>query len=193
MWFLFKLAVVVLLVFNFLAYIAFKKNEKEVSKANTVLAIIPDPTPALIESLGYNKPSLSIDLESKRFVLVTPNLPPKVYDVHQLIAVEIERDGQSVIKSNCGSQAAGAAVGAVLLGPAGLSLGGLTGSKRQEENVKRLTLKLYTNDLMSPVVEVPFLSEWVGHNVYSFVVKQAAKHADEWPGRFRTILHMQAA
>ena len=162
-------------------------------KASGAIALIPDFTPTLTENLGFNRPSLSIDSDSKRFAVIPANLPPKVYDFHQLIAVEVERDGQSVTKSNRGSQVAGAAVGAVLLGPAGLLVGGLTGSKRQEEKVKRLTLKLYTNDLVSPLVEVPFLSDWTGHKVDSFVVKQAAKHADEWLGRFRTILHMQAA
>jgi hypothetical protein len=59
-------------------------------------------------------------------------------------------------KTNRGGQAVGAAVGAALLGPAGLLLGGLTGSKQNIEQVDKLSLKIYTNDLINPVHEIVF-------------------------------------
>lgn len=76
----------------------------------------------------------------------------------------------------------------VLLGPVGLLLGGLTGSKRNEERVKRLSLKLFTSDLHTPVTEVIFFDHPQGVKPDSLLVKTAAQQLDEWHGRFRTIL-----
>ena len=50
----------------------------------------------------------------------------------------------------------GAAVGAVLLGPFGLLLGGLSGSKRQKERVNELSLKVILADHNAPVHRVIF-------------------------------------
>jgi hypothetical protein len=71
-------------------------------------------------------------------------------------AVEIERNGQSLSQTNRGSQVMGAAVGAVLLGPVGLLMGGLTGSRRQKERVNELSLKILIDDRTAPVHRIVF-------------------------------------
>lgn len=163
-----------------------------IAKADQAFASIPNFRPTLTESTGWIKTTIAIDPASNQFAIAAPSSPPRVFRFADLVAVEIVRDGRSVSKSNRGSQVAGAAVGAVLLGPAGLLLGGLSGSKRNEETIKRLVLKIYTNDLMNPVVEFPFLNSWGGVNANSFLVKDAARRADAWYGRFQAILHGQA-
>ena len=147
--------------------------------------------PAPIRKDAWIKPGLSIDTAGERFAVAFPNQKPAIFKFDELVAVEIERDGRSVTKTNRGNQVAGAAVGALLLGPAGLLLGGLTGSKRQEEKIKRIALKIYTNHIVSPIIDFAFLNSWVGLDVNSFAVKGAAQNADQWYGRFRAILHEQ--
>lgn len=71
-------------------------------------------------------------------------------------SAEIERNGQSIQKTNRGSQVMGAAVGAVLLGPLGLLAGALTGSKRQQEWVNLLNLKVIIEHPESPLHRITF-------------------------------------
>ena len=72
------------------------------------------------------------------------------------MAVEVCKNGTSLIKTNRGSQVAGAAIGAILLGPMGLLVGAVTGSKRKSEKINRLSLKIYVSDVLNPVREIVF-------------------------------------
>lgn len=162
------------------------------ASAKRGLAAVPGYEPCVVQSTGYNKPSISLDAVGERFAIAAPGEQPKVFRFNQLVAVEIEKNGQSITRTNRGDQAAGAAAGAILLGPAGLLLGGLSGSKRHEEMIKRVTLKIYTNDLLAPITTIHFLDSWSGFKADSFIVRTAANSADEWHGRFRAILHGQA-
>ena len=179
------------LLFGLWAWAAHAQNQSNIASAKRQLSTVPGYEPALVQSLGYNKPSISIDPTSSRLAITLPGQQPKLFHFNQIISAEVEKNGRSLTKTNRGSQAAGAAVGAVLLGPAGLLLGGLTGSKRTEELIKQVSLKIYTNDLISPVTTINFLDSWTGFKADSLIVKQAAQSADEWYGRLRAILQRQ--
>lgn len=84
----------------------------------------------------------------------------------------------------------GAAAGGILLGPAGLLLGGLSGSKRQEELLKKVSLKVFTNDLISPVEEIVFF-DGGPNGMPADRAKMFLDNLDQWHGRFQTILHMR--
>ena len=152
------------------------------------IASLPAFQPAIRFDQPDEKRVLLLDPASSQLAVTTANGQPRLYGFDQLVAVDVERDGMSLQKTNRGSQMLGAAVGGALLGPVGLLLGGLTGSKRQEERVKRLSLKLFTSDLHTPVTEVIFFDSVSGDRPDSEAVKQAAAQLDEWHGRFRTIL-----
>lgn len=114
------------------------------------------------------------------------SLDPVVYPFDDLIAVEVIKDDISITKTNRGSQAAGAAIGGVLLGPAGLLLGGLSGSKRNENKITKLSLKLYTNNLAFPVQEILFWDS--GNNgVDPNALNPVINEMDQWYGRLRAI------
>ncbi len=76
----------------------------------------------------YERGVLAINQELRKAVVGKMN---DYVDIawSDLNSVEIEKNGQSVQQTNRGSQVMGAAVGAVLLGPLGLLVGGVTGSK----------------------------------------------------------------
>lgn len=173
------------------------KNDPR-TRMERLLAMVPDFSPVLRHDDPWNARTLALDPGSRRFAIGTQGGPVRVFGFDELIAAEVERDGMTVEKTNRGSQLVGAAVGGALLGPAGLLLGGLTGSKRQESATNRLALKLTVNDLQSPVIDIAF-RDLTGKVKLSYA--QASKRAapvgspeerlSEWYGRFRVILHGQ--
>ncbi|MCA1442356.1 hypothetical protein I6F07_19475 [Ensifer sp. IC4062] len=133
---------------------------------------------------------IALDPRGQRIALSQSATPAKILSFRDLVAVEVLQNGASITKTNRGNQVAGAAVGALLLGPAGLLIGGLTGTKKSVQLVDKLSLKIYINDLVSPVHEVIFFNQ-PKSDPNSVLVKESAKLLDEWHGKLRTILHSQ--
>lgn len=98
----------------------------------------------------HDRGVLALNHETKRIVIgqVARYIKRPWSDIN---AVEIEKNGQSIQQTNRGSQVMGAAVGAILLGPLGLLMGGMSGSKRQRERVNELSLKVMIDDRSAPV------------------------------------------
>lgn len=157
----------------------------------TALARLPNFNPAVIHKGLGGGAGLAIDPIANKFAVSYGANNTKVFEFVDLVGLEVMRNGSSLQKTNRGSQAAGAAIGAVLLGPVGLLLGGLTGSKRAIENIDRLSLKIFTNDLVQPVHEVVFF-DVKGTKADSLAVKHASQEMDAWYGRMQTILHMRS-
>lgn len=111
------------------------------------------------------------------------------FSFREIMKAEIERNGVSIQSTDRGSQMAGAVVGAVLLGPIGALVGGLTGSKRKTETVKGLALRIYTSDIQQPLVTIPFFDNRQGAQSDDKKLQSAARLLDEWHGRFQAILH----
>ena len=164
------------------------KAKKVKGSHETALAQIPDFKPAVHLGNSSDTPGIALDPQSERFAILHPNGELKLFKFSQLVAVDVEKNGVSLQKTNRGSQVMGAAVGAILLGPVGLLLGGLTGSKRNVEKVRRLSIKIFTDDLISPVTEIIFFNSPSGSDPNGFLVRTAAQLLDEWHGRFLTII-----
>jgi len=161
-------------------------------KMEGTLNALPNFTPALRMNQPDFAASLLLDPESNQFAIGRIKAPARLYAFEQLVAVEVERDGSTLDRTNRGSQLMGAAVGGALFGGLGAIVGGLSGAKRREERIKRLSLKLYTNDLHEPVQEIVFFNHHAGVQPGAPEVKKAAALLDAWYGRFRTILAANA-
>ncbi|MBB2697940.1 UNVERIFIED_ORG: hypothetical protein GGI66_002600 [Rhizobium esperanzae] len=185
-WGWFWLIVVVVVGLGIL--MAWADSEKAKAQGNA-LAAIPDFQPTVIFKGMFGSAGLALDPTHNKFAISHGPHNTKVFNFSDLVGVEVLRNGSSVHRTNRGSQVAGAAVGAVLLGPVGLLLGGLTGSKRSIEKVDRLSLKIFTNDLVNPTHEIVFLNA-PGSKPDSMAVKLASQELDNWHGRFQTILAM---
>lgn len=82
----------------------------------------------------------------------------KIYHFSDLIESEVKIDNQSVLKTSRSSQLVGAAVGTVVAGGIGAIIGGLSGSKTQNEYIKNIDLCIKVNDFNTPLFKISFLS-----------------------------------
>lgn len=104
---------------------------------------------------AHDRGILALDHEGRRIAVgtVASHIERSWSDIS---AVEVEKNGQSIIQTNRGAQVMGAAVGAVLLGPLGLLVGSFSGSKRQKQRVNELSLKILIDDRRAPVHRITF-------------------------------------
>jgi hypothetical protein len=168
-----------------------KADSNASAAQKVVFGGISDFVPDSIYCGGSKGSAIAVDSGKSKLAIVGSGGLLSVLDFGDVLGVEALRNGTSITKTNRGSQVAGAAVGALLLGPVGLLLGGVTGTKRQDEKVKRLSVKIFVNDLKNPVHEVVFFDGPEMKND-SLVVKMAAGQLDEWEGRVKAILSRNA-
>lgn len=166
-----------------------EKAARKARQQGKALSNIPDFQPAIVFEGSSGNAGLALDPTNNKFAIARGAHNTKVFNFSDLVGVEVLRNGSSIHKTNRGGQVAGAAVGAVLLGPVGLLLGGLTGSKRSVQKIDRLSLKIFTNDLITPVHEIVFYNV-PGSKPESKEVKRASQRLDSWHARFQTILAM---
>lgn len=104
--------------------------------------------------------------------------------------VEVLNNGNTFTKTNRGSQAAGAAVGAALLGPAGLLVGGLSGSTTGKEKIEQVKIRLRFQDDLAPLQEIVIFNSEIkgGIKADSVIVTSALKPADELVARLKNVL-----
>ncbi|MBB2713324.1 hypothetical protein N2597_11300 [Rhizobium sophoriradicis] len=137
---------------------------------------------------SFGELGIAIDGTRRKFAILQGDNAPKIFDFSQLTAVEVFRDGSSITKTNRSGQAAGAAVGAVLLGPAGLLLGGLTGSKRSIETITKLSLMIYVSDFIRPTYGVVFHKHLGSGGTKVGDLSMAMNELNAWRGRMQAIL-----
>lgn len=101
------------------------------------------------------------------------------YACTSVASVEVLRDGTSITSTNRGSQLMGAAIGEVLLGPLGLLIGGVSGSKRTVQKVSQIGLKIIVDDRVRPIYSIDFLRvPGAGANPKDKLVKAAIQRAE---------------
>lgn len=133
-----------------------------------------------IYTAPHDRGVIALNHETKRIVVgqVTNYIEHPWSDIN---AVEIERNGQSIQQTNRGSQVMGAAVGAMLLGPLGLLMGGMSGSKRQKERVNELSLKILIDDRSAPVHRIVFFRmKGSGVDASSILLKEPARKMEHF-------------
>jgi len=129
----------------------------------------------------HSRTVLGLNRSTEQLVL-GPVRSTKQYPLSDVAQVEVLRDGASITSTNRGSQAAGAAIGALAFGGIGLLLGGLSGSKRTNSTVHSIALKIIVDDPKSPVHTVEFFKsdEKKGTDATSEFVKAAAQRIDHF-------------
>lgn len=142
---------------------------------------------------------IGVDNTTRRTCIIRKNSSgmPDIhfFDSKDIISIEVsettDSETRTITKTNRGSQVLGAAVGGILLGGAGLIVGGVTGSKRSKAKtttyVNKVELKLMVNDMQNPVNSITL---YVGKTEENGLVHQdIMKKADLWNGIFKAIIH----
>jgi len=80
----------------------------------------------------------------------------KSYPISDLFKVEIVENNSVLMRTNRGSQLAGAALGGAAFGGVGAIIGGLSGSTSSKEKIDKLSMKVFIDDKNRPYHEVTF-------------------------------------
>jgi len=163
-----------------------RSHQKKIKKK---FSNLKDFTPTHEYISIYSDSAIAIDSNSKQLCFHALGQLTKI-NFSELLSVEIAVNGDTLSKTNRGSQVLGGAVGGLLLGPAGLLVGALSGSKTSVERVSKISIKILISNIDNPSFEIifysgpPIKSESFSHNT-------VISEADEWIARLNAIIAMK--
>lgn len=178
----FLIVVIVLVVFLGIVFFNAMKEGTEqgqdfVKQLNSLPDFNPEKTLAKINNGKFK--GISLDPSSKKICLIND----KTFVVKpftDVIEAEVKIDGTTITKTARGSQAIGVAVGAILAGPVGATIGGLSGKKEATDQVKSVTLQVLINDIHNPIHEIK-LSDHTA-------IETALNEAKEWDSTLKVLI-----
>jgi hypothetical protein len=134
--------------------------------------------------VDFSKSKIIIGLSQPRGGILNLEQPYRaVYDFSDIAAVEVQRNGTTIASTNRGSQALGAAAGALAFGGIGAIIGGLSGSSTQQERVRRISLVVKVRDQSQPLHNITFFY-WDANNkgvkTTSLRVQQAISNVENF-------------
>lgn len=103
-----------------------------------------------------------------------------------ILEVSIFEDGNSITTTSRTSQVAGAVIGNIVLGGAGLLIGALTGSKKTSATVSSLEVRLLINNTQSPIWSIVFIRSETPKKSPSY--KKAANEANKLLGLIKVLI-----
>ncbi|WP_275790564.1 hypothetical protein [Pararhizobium gei] len=130
--------------------------------------------------------ALGVDYD-RRLVAISSAGLNKILKFDDVVSVEYSENGTTVSKTNRGSQALGAALGAATFGGVGAVIGGLSGSSQNQQTVSLSTINLVTADRDNPYVTVKVF-ESAPTPKDGIVYKQLSKDLMPWYGRLKAII-----
>jgi hypothetical protein len=142
------------------------------------------------------KNGIKVDSLNKKIYLFSPfknianrligKKDERLINYNQILSSEIFEDGSSIIKTNRTSQVGGAIVGNLILGPVGLLIGGLSGSKKNINKVSNIDLRIVINDIKNPTHILNFLNMETDKS--GFTYKTAIANARKWQDLLSVII-----
>jgi len=108
----------------------------------------------------------------------------------QVMSAEIIEDGTHIQKTARMGQIGGAALGGLVLGPAGAIIGGLSGQKKQINKASLIELNILTENIREPLFQATFLN--VETDKSGAIYRTAIQDARLWQGRIKALIHSAA-
>ncbi|WP_108836318.1 SHOCT domain-containing protein [Tateyamaria sp. Alg231-49] len=107
--------------------------------------------------VDFRKEKMVVGLQKARGTILAQEQPYRSeIPFSGIVKAEVLKDDTQVASTNRGSQALGAAVGAVAFGGVGAIIGGLSGSSTSSSATKRLSIQITVDDPQEPLHEVTF-------------------------------------
>ena len=130
--------------------------------------------------------SIAVDSNSQKIIFYEKKVLTKI-NFDDLISVETKINDMSLHKTQRGSQIVGGAIGGLLLGPAGLLIGALSGKKTSIQMITKVSIKITISNIDKPFFELIFYN---GSPIQSdgLIHKSFSKQADEWIARLSVII-----
>lgn len=192
----------ILLFIGFLLH-AFSPPEQK-SKMHAEAATMRRPVKERLIEAGHGvdkiyevrRCGIALDLESQRVVLFNASQPEIAFELISFSDIRgAEVDVVSTQKTvTTGSRSlTGAVLGLAVAGPVGAVIGGTGGktSSRETGTIHQVQLKIVVDDILRPVVGVPFLkTDWAGLDQNSAI---AIPSAHEWHSIIEAIAYRQRA
>jgi hypothetical protein len=145
-----------------------------------------------------NKSAISIDENSNNICLLSNpsgqslkffdkrTIQREVISYRDILEVAIFEDGNSITATSRKSQVAGAIIGNIMLGGAGLVIGALTGSKKTSATVSHLEIRLIINNTKSPTWSIAFIHSETPKRSPSY--QKAANQANNLLGLIKVLI-----
>lgn len=183
------------------------KSPKQMNKENLNKIIDESGAQGIVFRAFNNSSAAILDKENEKLHVFYSTYQEPIGKIHtyehfhcnfaDIIESEVIVDNQTITKTARGSQLGGALVGSVLAGGIGAIIGGLSGSKRSDDYIKRAEIKLTINDLENPVCKITFLDgQDEDHKVLKkgfrkndFRIKGMLQELDKWQAMFDVILN----
>ena len=169
-----------------------RQNDAEFKKEiNLKLNSLPDfePTQKIISV--KLKSGVAIDEKRNRICLFTINkvsenitILLQIFQYKDILSVELFKNNISITKTVRSSQIGSVVAGGLLLGGAGVVIGGLTGKTKTTGKVNNIALRLIVNDTKKPLHDIIFLNGDVSEIFY----KQQLQLARHWHGIIEVII-----
>ena len=158
-------------------------------KEKSTFSKLPNFKPTLQQTFLTKKSGITgiaIDENSGQLAVSDGRRGVNVYGFAQVENIEVEINQKAVQVSSLSSQAIRGAAGAVLLGPAGLIIGAITGRKETSQKVSQLALKIEVNDVEKPIHRVVFYDD-KGVDIEHLSNYQWARDAEVWVKRVQSL------
>lgn len=125
---------------------------------------------------------ISVDEQKKKVAIFTNTLlrigaEPIIFTYKDILSSEILEDGSTITETSRTSQAGGALLGGILLGPLGAVVGGLSGKAVSTSQINSIDLVITVNDTSNPIYTINFLDNKVKKDsmVYNYAITQARR------------------
>jgi hypothetical protein len=160
------------------------------AKQDKIIDTLPDFNATYRHVPIGGKAAVAID-EKRRKIYMMSGTHSGIIGFDKIVSCEILEAGVSRIRTDRGSQIAGAAVGAALLGPVGLLAGALSGSKTSTPEITTLELRVTVDDLSCPVYSLWFWKTPTPARLELHAYRRLMEQVAEWHGRFEAIIRAQ--
>lgn len=181
--------IIAIIVIGFVGFIALGLygNAKQSDYESKALSEIADKGIKLNPQTKTGYGIIGVDESKRELVIVNSELINQKWisiPFDEIFSCELIVDGQSVFKKSAVRTVGGAALGGVIAGGVGAVIGGLSGSYKENKDIKRIDLRVVTKSISNNMHYITFFSD--GTN--KAYLKSKMAEAESWKNTISVII-----